>query len=183
MFVWRACNRIGASLPDCSLLSLLGCCCKLFMANAKFLALASLQALALATIMYRARDWPQVQRLLGTAPACGSPSEFVIVSRHVVTPDGTFPAAGMLLVSEAPPTFKAGVFALLRCNGGLLCTLYLHFLCWSCCTLDLPCTYIELKARLLLARLQCRYREAKSSALRPSTTGTVTQTSLDMRTC
>jgi len=122
---WFSCveglQLLGASLPDCSPLSLLGCCCKLFMANAKFLALASLQALALAAIMYRARDWQQVQRLLGTAPACGSPSEFVIVSRHVVTPDGTFPAAGMLLVSEAFPTYKAGLLA------GLLCT-SLHFL-------------------------------------------------------
>ena len=97
------------------------------MANAMFLALASLQALALAAIMYRARDWPKVQRLLGTAPACGSPSEFVIVSRHVVTPDGTFPAAGMLLVSEASPSCEAGLFTLHRCTGGLLCT-SMHFL-------------------------------------------------------
>ena len=63
--------------------------------SAKFLVLAACQAVAVAVIAYRVQDWPQVQRLFTAVSSCGAPTEYVIVSRQVVTPDGVFPAAGM----------------------------------------------------------------------------------------
>lgn len=74
------------------------------MVSAKLLLLAACQAVAVAVIAYRVQDWPQVQSFFTATSGCGAPTEYVIVSRQVVTPDGVFPAAGMALhgLANAP---------------------------------------------------------------------------------
>jgi len=75
-------------------------CNSVSMVSTQLLALTACQALAVAAIAYR---WPDIQQWFGAQPRCGSPAEYVIVSRQVVTPDGIFPAAGTCSMPLVPP--------------------------------------------------------------------------------
>jgi len=75
-------------------------CNSVTMVSTQLLALTACQALAVAAIAYR---WPDIQQWFGAQPRCGSPAEYVIVSRQVVTPDGIFPAAGTCSMPLVPP--------------------------------------------------------------------------------
>jgi len=81
-------------------------CNSVTMVSTQLLALTACQALAVAAIAYR---WPDIQQWFGAQPRCGSPAEYVIVSRQVVTPDGIFPAAGTC--SMVPPCAACADFS------------------------------------------------------------------------